>query len=81
MKFLVLFVVIVILVRQSMSKWDLKWNDEFDNETIDINKWEIENKWRLCKGQEWHLFVFEMRAKLVLFISMAYILRFIQTFR
>jgi beta-glucanase (GH16 family) len=50
MKFLVLFVVIVILVRQSMSKWVLKWNDEFDNEAIDTNKWEIENEWGKCNG-------------------------------
>jgi hypothetical protein len=50
MKFLVLFVVIVILVRQSMSKWVLKWEDEFDNEAIDTNKWEIENESGQCKG-------------------------------
>ncbi len=50
MKFLVLFVVIVILVRQSISEWVLKWNDEFDNETIDTNKWEIENESDPCQG-------------------------------
>ncbi len=50
MKFLVLFVVIVILVRESMSEWVLKWNDEFDNEAIDTNKWEIESESGWCKG-------------------------------
>ncbi len=50
MKFLVLFVVIVILVRQSMSEWVLKWNDEFDNKTIDANKWDIENELQWCNG-------------------------------
>ncbi len=50
MKFLLLFVVIVILVRQLMSEWVLKWNDEFDNEEIDTNKWETQNESRLCKG-------------------------------
>ncbi len=50
MKFLVLFFVIVILVRQSMSKWVLKWEDEFDNEAIDTNKWEIENESGQCNG-------------------------------
>ncbi len=50
MKYLVLFVVIVILVRQSKSEWVLKWKDEFDNETIDTNKWEIENESGQCNG-------------------------------
>jgi hypothetical protein len=50
MKFLLLFVVIVILVRQSMSRWVLEWNDEFDDEEIDTNKWEIENELRQCNG-------------------------------
>ncbi len=50
MKFLVLFVVIVILVRQSMSNWVLKWKDEFDNEAIDTNKWDIENELEECYG-------------------------------
>jgi hypothetical protein len=50
MKFLVLFVVIVILVRQSMSKWVLKWGDEFDDELINTNKWEIENESGQCNG-------------------------------
>ncbi len=50
MKFLVLFVVIVILVRESMSEWVLKWFDEFDNETIDTNKWKIENESEQCNG-------------------------------
>jgi hypothetical protein len=48
MKFLVLFV--VILVRESMSEWVLKWFDEFGNETIDTNKWEIENESEQCNG-------------------------------
>ena len=50
MKSLVLFVVIVILVRQSISKWVLEWNDEFDDEEIDTNKWEIENESGQCHG-------------------------------
>jgi hypothetical protein len=50
MKFLVLFVVIVILVRQSMSKWVLNWFDEFDNQAIDKYKWEIENESGQCNG-------------------------------
>jgi hypothetical protein len=50
MKFSVLFIVIVILVRQSMSKWVLKWNDEFDDETIDTNKWDVENESGQCQG-------------------------------
>ncbi len=50
MKFLLLFVVIVILVRQSMSRWVLEWNDEFDGEEIDTNKWEIENELGQCNG-------------------------------
>jgi hypothetical protein len=50
MKFLVLFVVIVILVKQSMSEWVLKWNDEFDDDVIDTNKWEIENESGQCYG-------------------------------
>jgi hypothetical protein len=69
MKILVHFVVIVILVRQSMSNWILKWEDEFDNETIDTNKWEIENESGHCKGI---FFLLEMTPKLVLYISMAY---------
>jgi hypothetical protein len=78
MKFLVHFVVIVILVRQSMSNWVLKWEDEFDNETVDTNKWEIENESGHCKGI---FFLFEMRANLVLCISMVNNNCFIQTFR
>jgi beta-glucanase (GH16 family) len=50
MKLLLLFVVIVILVRQSKSEWVLKWNDEFDDEVIDTNKWEIENESGQCHG-------------------------------
>jgi hypothetical protein len=50
MKFLVHFVVIVILVRQSTSNWVLKWEDEFDSETMDTNKWEIENESEQCNG-------------------------------
>ncbi len=78
MKFLVHFVVIVILVRQSMSNWVLKWEDEFDNETVDTNKWEIENELGHCKGI---FFLFEMRENLVLCISMVNNHCFIQTFR
>jgi hypothetical protein len=33
-----------------MSKWVLKWEDEFDNEAIDTNKWEIENESGQCNG-------------------------------
>jgi beta-glucanase (GH16 family) len=50
MKSLVLYVVIVILVRQSMSEWVLEWEDEFDNKAIDTNKWEIENESDPCNG-------------------------------
>ena len=57
MKFLVLFVVIVILVRQSMSKWVLNWFDEFDNEVIDTNKWEIENELGECYGYNRFFFI------------------------
>ncbi len=39
--------VIIIL---SMSKWVLKWEDEFDNKAIDTNKWEIENESGQCNG-------------------------------
>jgi hypothetical protein len=33
-----------------MSEWVLKWNDEFDNKTIDANKWDIENELQWCNG-------------------------------
>jgi hypothetical protein len=56
-----------------MSEWVLIWNDEFDNETVDTNKWEIEDERerKECHGKN-RIFLFEMRANLVLCISMPY---------
>jgi hypothetical protein len=48
MKLLVLFVIIV--VRESQSDWRLIWNEEFDDEIIDTNKWEIEDELNPCHG-------------------------------
>jgi hypothetical protein len=48
MKLLVLF--LIIFVRRSQSGWDLIWNEEFNQTTIDTNKWEIENELVSCHG-------------------------------
>ncbi len=53
MKLLVLF--LIIFVRRSQSGWDLIWNEEFNQTTIDTNKWEIENELVSCHGQNYEL--------------------------
>ncbi len=48
MKLLVLL--FMIFIRESQSGWNLTWNEEFDSEIIDSNKWEIENESNPCHG-------------------------------
>jgi hypothetical protein len=40
----------MIFIRESQSGWNLMWNEEFDSEIIDSNKWEIENELNSCQG-------------------------------
>jgi hypothetical protein len=40
----------MICIRESQSEWNLIWNEEFDSEIIDSNKWEIENETVSCEG-------------------------------
>jgi len=39
-----------ILIEESESKWNLVWNDEFNYQTLDTDKWEIENESNPCHG-------------------------------
>jgi len=39
-----------VLIKESESKWNLVWNDEFDNSTLDTDKWQIENETSPCHG-------------------------------
>jgi hypothetical protein len=48
MKLLALF--FIIFMRETESGWNLIWNEEFNNETIDANKWEVENESDRCHG-------------------------------
>jgi hypothetical protein len=51
-----LFLIFIIFVRESESGWRLTWNEEFDDETIDLNKWEIENELNSCHGLNFTLY-------------------------
>jgi len=44
------FLLGVISIEESESKWNLLWNDEFNNQTLDMDKWEIENESKSCHG-------------------------------
>jgi hypothetical protein len=43
-------ILIVLLVKESYGGWNLIWNDEFDNQTLDTEKWEVENELDTCHG-------------------------------
>jgi hypothetical protein len=46
-----LFVILtIVFIRESQSEWKLIWNEEFDSEIIDSNKWQIENELNSCEG-------------------------------
>jgi hypothetical protein len=40
----------MILINGSHSEWNLIWNEEFNHEIIDKNKWETENESNHCYG-------------------------------
>jgi len=48
MNFRTLF--IILLLKGSEAKWNLGWFDDFDDQTLDTEKWEIENESNPCHG-------------------------------
>ena len=44
------YLLLILLINISKADWDLVFNDEFNNKTIDLNKWNIDNEEISCNG-------------------------------